>query len=57
MTKTPYDAELSAPTLPLRQAGADRTGVVRLQEWLVTRGYRIWAEAIEPKLKELLGEK
>ena len=44
MTKTPYDAELSAPTLPLRQAGADRTGVVRLQEWLVTRGYRIWAD-------------
>lgn len=36
MTKTPYDEELAVPTGSL--------SVLRLQEWLVTRGYRIWVD-------------
>ena len=40
----PYDAELDAPALPIVHARNDRAGVVRLQEWLVTRGYRIWVD-------------
>lgn len=46
MMKTPYDAELAAPALPIARGSHDTAAVVRLQEWLVTRGYRIW---LDPK--------
>lgn len=45
MTTTPYDAELAAPTLPIARASKDSAAVVRLQEWLVIRGYRIWSDS------------
>ena len=40
----PFAAELAAPVLHLLRVGNDRAAVVRLQEWLVTRGYRIWLD-------------
>ncbi|CAB4168044.1 hypothetical protein UFOVP860_91 [uncultured Caudovirales phage] len=44
MMKTPYDAEIAAPVLPISRGSRDAAAVVRLQEWLVTRGYRIWLD-------------
>lgn len=39
---TRFEAEIRAPALPIVQGSTDRAAVIRLQEWLVVRGYRIW---------------
>lgn len=46
MTKTTFDIEFAPPALPIGHSSTDYAAVIRLQEWLVTRGYRIW---VDPK--------
>lgn len=43
MMKT-FEAEIVAPVLPIGHSSTDHAAVIRLQEWLVIRGYRIWVD-------------